>query len=518
MISPLLALFTRSVREDCRSKATYVVRGLLLVITLLFMLMMHLGVQTGAPGLDFFRVVLNLNCFFITVAGVSHFASAVTEEKEEMTLGLLRMTGLNPLSILLGKSGSRMIGAVLLLLVQFPFTLLAVSLGGVSISQVIAAYCTLTAYILLLGCVALFASVVCRRTSGATSMTLLFLVAFFFGPSLYRGLCETFYTVKWISTANPFPLVDDFADGVKEASPFAALSGILQTGFSGSAISFQFLSNIATAAIFFVLAWLVFNRFTRNETDPAPPRGLVSRRNGMLRWFSAGRTWNSALFWKDFYFMAGGKMGMLIKFLLMGMVALFVAYQMVFEATADRWPAFGGVLIFLSSAFLTLDLAVAAARIFRAELQWQTLSSVAILPMTTRSFIYHKAAAHLLAATPGIFFLFVGILLFSTSRYLHIDFDGLSGIMVAVMEAIFFIHLTAYLSLFLKRGALPIAFVISFVGNMATAMFFGTIMRGGGGRDAVTVVAWMSIFGLLFLTAVLHICIISRLQVVAAGE
>src|SRR5439155_21710329 len=113
----------------------------------------------GAPGLRFFQAVVQINFFFITLAGVGYFASAITEEKEEMTLGLLRMTSLNPLSILLGKSTSRVFGAVLLLLAQFPFTLLAVSLGGVSVAQVMAVYCTLGAYVFLLSNVALFCSV-----------------------------------------------------------------------------------------------------------------------------------------------------------------------------------------------------------------------------------------------------------------------------------------------------------------------------------------------------------------------
>ena len=54
----------------------------------------------------------------------------MAEEKEEQTLGLLRMTGLSPLSILLGKSTSRLCGALLLLAAQFPFTIFAVTLGG----------------------------------------------------------------------------------------------------------------------------------------------------------------------------------------------------------------------------------------------------------------------------------------------------------------------------------------------------------------------------------------------------
>ena len=60
---------------------------------------------------------------------------------------------------------------MLLLLVQFPFTLLAITLGGVTLNQVLAAYCSLTAYMVLLANVGLLCSVVFRRGGLASSVT-----------------------------------------------------------------------------------------------------------------------------------------------------------------------------------------------------------------------------------------------------------------------------------------------------------------------------------------------------------
>jgi len=82
-----------------------------------------------APGCVFWTDGL-VNLIFITLAGLSSFASAITEEKEEMTLGLLRDDGAQSNRYLLGKSTEPMIGALLLLLVQVPFIMLAVTLGG----------------------------------------------------------------------------------------------------------------------------------------------------------------------------------------------------------------------------------------------------------------------------------------------------------------------------------------------------------------------------------------------------
>lgn len=101
-------------------------------------------------GTELFSSIAWLNLLFITCAGAGYFSTAITEEKEEETLGLLQMAGLNHIGILLGKSTSRLIQVMLLLVVQFPFMLLAVTLGGVTTDQILAAYVSVLAFTVLL--------------------------------------------------------------------------------------------------------------------------------------------------------------------------------------------------------------------------------------------------------------------------------------------------------------------------------------------------------------------------------
>ena len=84
---------------------------LILILFLLFTIqsMARTG-GVGAPGLNFLEEMVWLNFVCITLAGLSYFASAITEEKESMMLGLLRMTDLNPIAILLGKSQAGWLG------------------------------------------------------------------------------------------------------------------------------------------------------------------------------------------------------------------------------------------------------------------------------------------------------------------------------------------------------------------------------------------------------------------------
>ena len=111
---PAFALFERSLRLESRSALMTWSRVGLLGIILFVLLPTQAGARAGifgAHGLNFLRQMVWTNFWFISLAGLSYFASTITEEKEEMMLGLLRMTDLNAVAILLGKSTSRLVGA-----------------------------------------------------------------------------------------------------------------------------------------------------------------------------------------------------------------------------------------------------------------------------------------------------------------------------------------------------------------------------------------------------------------------
>ena len=115
------------------------------------------------------------------MAGFGFFATAITEEKEEGTLGLLKMAGISRAGILLGKSTSRLVSAMLLLFAQFPFTLLAITLGGVTFQQILAAYSALLAYMILVANLAMFFSVSSKRSSTASLLSAIGVAVFVVG-------------------------------------------------------------------------------------------------------------------------------------------------------------------------------------------------------------------------------------------------------------------------------------------------------------------------------------------------
>ena len=133
MLPGAFALVERSLRIDARTRSTHLLRlGLIAAIYMAFCRAMLNEFLFAAPGLDFFRGIAFLNAIFASVLGIGFFSSVITEEKEEDTLGLMLMAGISPLGILAGKSVGGLWQAMLMIAVQYPFGLLAVTLGGVT--------------------------------------------------------------------------------------------------------------------------------------------------------------------------------------------------------------------------------------------------------------------------------------------------------------------------------------------------------------------------------------------------
>ena len=206
----LTPFLRRSLRTHCRSGKTYLIRGgmLLAMLASVASAQMTAGFM-GAPGLFLFGSILWISAFLICLGGPAYFASIITEEKEQMTLGLLKMTGLRPVSILLGKSTSQMLGAIALLLVQVPFTVLSITLGGVSLPQVMAGYLALLAHLIFVTNLALLCSVVCRRGKRAATLTAVFLLAFYCGARARHVAWTRVAGALWLDrhgTRQPFEL------------------------------------------------------------------------------------------------------------------------------------------------------------------------------------------------------------------------------------------------------------------------------------------------------------------------
>jgi ABC-type transport system involved in multi-copper enzyme maturation permease subunit len=525
---PALALFERSLRLETRSAMMCWARAGLLVLILLVLLpiqSMARGGWYGAPGLHFLQEMVWLNFVFITLAGLSYFASAITEEKEEMMLGLLRMTDLNGVSILLGKSTSRLVGALLLLLVQVPFILLAVTLGGVGPVQIAAAYGTLLAYLFLVCNLALLFSVVFRNTTTAAALTfavlLLFLFGHYWGSALLQYKASTGQLNLQRGLGAKLTWIFDFW---RQATPPDRLGTVFQTGFTGPAIGLQVASNLVLGLLSFLLAWLVFEPCTREEKDASPARRWFFRSASRRSRIPPGLVGPGAISWKDFTFISGGRMGLVVKF---GLVAFlvgicnFMAWE--FGNKRDITLEFEGNSLFWISLLMTaVCLALEAARLFGDEIRWKTLSSLVTLPISLRELAYRKVAGALAGTLPLLAGAVLGASMVPKDvgefiKAVFRDSAAFGVFAVIILQYILFLHLTAYLSLVIKRGALPLAVAIQYIGGTFFMTFVAMIFSFGGSRGPGAL-CFVSGAICVVLTIVLHRAIGQRLTRAAAAE
>jgi hypothetical protein len=481
MITPLLALFNRSMRVESRSIWTYLVRLLLVGFISLMLLGTWMASMTqAAPGKTFFTMLIFVNLVIVVGVGLAYFASAITEEKEEATMGLLIMTGLNPVSILLGKSTSRMITMLLLLVAQVPFTLLAVTLGGVTVTQVVAAYVALLAFTVLLCNIALYCSVCCQRAVTASVLTGVAFVFFLVFPYIMQGvhylMLENVMIQEDGSLSN-FILVT--AQGLMDMNPFRRMAQIVGIGFMEGIFTYQVWSSLIGGVLFFVLALLSFSGRTREQKVAGQGRGLIARSTGRLSFFSAGRCSGHPLIWKDFHFLSGGVSMIVIKtlslFLLAGIFMFFtiLAVSQSYLRKVDWDDVFtttGGFVMITALVALGLELCVIAGRVFKSEIKWQTHSSLMTLPWNTSSIVGQKLIGASLGTVPYLIYFLAGAIMayelfFDALSEIAREPDAVLAILLGIMQFIMFLYLVAFYSLILKWGAFALAFVTYFMAS-----------------------------------------------------
>lgn len=467
----LLTLFNRSIRLDARGVKGHAFRIAFALFIYFGLLNAYLtSLAFGAPGLRFFSAICYLNLFFIFLAGCSFFATAVTEEKEEGTLGLLKMAGMSRGAILLGKSTSRLLSSVLLLVIQFPFLLLAITLGGVLYGQVVAAAVALLSFLAFTANAALLFSVICQRSGSAVAFTVLVTLARFFGPPVYRWAAANLSAAGGLPVSTSESLLA-FADWFDRTSPFQRLSAIMMTGFAESPFSAQVAFDVIASVVCFSLAWLLFDQFTEDEKAGAPSRGMVFRKIGRLRFFSAGRVWRNPLLWKDFHFTAGGWTMAIVKFIAYGMICATIAGFLWYDSGGNRSITLlmndaGGVIFYGMLIAGAIELAVMSSRILHDEWQWKTLDALLLLPKPIVWIGWSKLLGGLLGLIPALCYALVGVALSEDAREVAVRVFTPIGWATLLGVAVF-LHVTALTSLFVKWGSLPLAILVCLVASYA---------------------------------------------------
>ena len=519
MFHGVLTLLTRALKADAKLRRSHAFRIGSTLLILLFLIVAHAtSGGVGAPGLRFFTLISWLNLALITLAGTSFFATAITEEKEEGTLGLLQLAGISTMGLLLGMSTARLIAALLVFLVQLPFALLAVSLGGVTARQIIAVDAALAAYMVMLANVAMLASVVSRRSASASAGMVLFLLVLL--PFVHFGdyAVETLVAANYLQADSRFVMAGEAVfNFFQEISIVTSIADVLEVDHDAASMTGQVVLHLTTAVLAFVLSWLVFERFTRYSDGAVPSRGVLPKVNS--RWgLFVERPWRRPLIWKDYHFLTGGHTLALAK--LIGYPLLFAATyywrDMLHQVTGLSFPQLSRQLMFV---LIGCGMCLYASRLFHEEMKWGTLPNLTMLPQSIASIAWEKVAGCLLGLLPDLVVLcglhaviwhhvaaqnlsgdelnstavVFGFLTFFKTSLLG-DLSN-PGVWLILMQLMVLLHLTVLCSLIVKWGGLATAVAIQLILNAllvgpTSAVVAGLTAAYGGDEVAIAPIVY----------------------------
>jgi hypothetical protein len=506
MIAPgILALLNRALTQDCRSILANGIRFAFVGFMLFSMLGNIATVEyQDAPGLTFFGTMISVTTFFLIAGGLSSFSNVITEEKEDGVIGLLRIAGISRLGLLLGKSTSRQIQALVLLSLQVPFFLLAVTMGGLTYHHVFGAYLALAAHLILVANLGLLCSVLASTSTQASRLMTALLAIYYLAPWIISSLLE------YASIA--IPLASRVLDFWQDANFFKQLSTCFSTSFTGPLVSTQFFFDITAGAICFFTAWIVSPWLLNDADETAAWRirilPTVENTKSEQR-AKPNLVWSYPIAWKDYHFLYGGGWGALGRVLGLGAVGILVVVLMWSpytnaEAILGALSVVGGLALFADASHL-------AGRAFAVEIKDQTLSTLILIPNRLSWIIFEKVLAAWVALFPTFVMFMVPTLLFFVSVSARdygtrtSDIALLFGYMFWGVS-LFWIHLnlTALLSLYLRNTAFLASVGIVYVSSGFLGCCAGGLRLGSGPgneSEAVTLLA-ISLIWLLIVCSV----------------
>jgi hypothetical protein len=206
----------------------------------------------------------------------------------------------------------------------------------------------------------------------------------------------------------------------------------------------------------------------------------VPRPTSRFGHYAPQRAWLvSAVAWKDFHFLHGGRPMQLVRWIGYGAICVVVTASR-FGTAALLGKAAQKVVYFMFIA-LCVELCLIGSRILRVELRDKTLVGLAGLPLSMQHIMMMKLDGARRALMPSFTWICTGFALMLASA-IWSNFDntrpdtgGFFGMLIALgyfgSQAWLLAHLAAHFSLKFQWGALPLSFAVVFIANLVGAMF-----------------------------------------------
>lgn len=483
--------------DACRPGA-HVVRLGLVVVLYAAVCYFHFLSLSSARGLPLFQSQLLITAFFLSATAIFGFSQTITEEKEEESLGLMRLAEISSLSIILGKTAGVLAEAAFLILIQIPFTAVAITLGGVSWAQVYAAYAALAAYLWLLATVGVLASVLQPTGGKAARLTAIIVVAYFM-PSIL--VWYSFWGwIKALTVVSPISLPLRFLE-------------VTESGFQDSPWCAATAFGLIAGGLCLAFSWLAFDCFAVSEVADRK-RTRLSRRT------SSQRAWSRPVLWREYFFVNGGVPWTIVRVIVqMGIyLTIYITYRSQRAGQETLGFTFAWSCIW-SGAFALLDGTWSASRLFRDEIRHRTWSTLVQTPYRLPQLAWEKTLGWALGLAPTIIapFLFILLMLLfheHMPRQFDIHVELVSGVFAVTLSVLGYLHLLVLMSLYFGWKATPMALTVCFAAGWLFVVATFQSRLGILERSALFAMTGVVLVGVIIL---LQMLILNRLEELAAS-
>lgn len=443
------ALTLRSLRQDSRLLRFHLLRlGVASGLVLAVYLMWGWAPSSTAPGRDLLEALGWANFWAVSVAGVLLFAPTIAEEKEDQTLGLLRMTGIGPTSLLLGKALPKLLQLLLVLIVQLPLVWLTLTLGGVDWLLMTNVYLLVFGQLIMVVAISMLASTVMWSSLGAVALAGGLVLFWTLGFGIFARS-----VLSWTSFGIPFALAGpSLAGGVPGWSLVEMLDAVLRSGRNISGTVPVLAVNLSLAVVVVWLTAVTFGVWNRHEVQQTELEWVQEKWQRLWDWMThfrkarpraasltvvegqsvrsvveasstpdlaetlplgrsrpSCRSWNNAVVWKDYFLLGGGRTGFRVRCGVAGLGVIGIIVTGGIDALLngnehgperDHWCRYAGEAIMACSAWaFGLDLVYLTVNLFSYELRRQTWESLQLLPLSLGTICRRKilgAACHLI--------------------------------------------------------------------------------------------------------------------------
>ncbi|HEY0981017.1 hypothetical protein [Schlesneria sp.] len=443
MLVGALQLAKLSLLIESRKRGAHAIRLGLMLMLYQMVCVAQGSTWKSASGLQLFQSQLLATAFFLSSLAIFGFSQSVTEEKEGETIGLLRLTGITPLSIPIGKNGAMLLEALVLVAVQLPFTIVAITLGGISWPQVYAGYAALVAFLWLLAAIGITMSV-CRPDGASAARTTATVVALYALPPFLTSLSSR-------------PEWQAMCETVGAVSLPVQLMTVTESGFQGSAWSPAVWFGIVAGIGCLLFAWWKFDSMAILEVQSGrSPLRLGTRR-------ISRRAWSRPIIWREYVFSNGGLFWTVVRLAVPAVMFFLILGQNsgVDLGFVSAWTAIYAAL------FGILDGTWSVSRLFRDEIRYQTWSSLVQTPRSLSQIYADKIYGWGLGLAPTILapFLFIYLTFMFHDFPIHstMTMELMVGTVTVAMSVFGYLHLLILMSLYIGWKAIPATLTICFM-------------------------------------------------------